>query len=201
MTDPDHETHENEERTVRCPVEGCDAEKLARGMHLHVRQSSGNGHGPRGEIPDEVSLDDAETVGTETVEMEYPTEREQDDEPRLCPYCSETFAGGQALMIHLGQVADRKDHPDDVADKHDPEDFPLIDDIAEGSAAPLIELEPDEAEAGPYIPAERVYVYIAMLIEEGERRAAQRAQRHLLREPVPSTTKRGLDEARGATHE
>jgi len=39
----DCETHENEERTVICPVEGCDAEKLARGMHLHVLHSKGDG--------------------------------------------------------------------------------------------------------------------------------------------------------------
>jgi len=80
--------HPNDERTVRCPVDGCDAEKLARGIHLHVRQSSGDGHGPQGEVPDSINFENLDTVGEQTVEMDYPEERNNEKEARLCPYCS-----------------------------------------------------------------------------------------------------------------
>lgn len=200
MTGRDRETHENEERTVLCPVESCDATPLARALHLHVMQSADERHGDQGDIPDEVNLDAAKDAGTQRVEMEYPTEREQDDEPRLCPYCGETFAGGKALMIHLGQVTGRDDHPEDVAEKHDPEDFPRADD-AGGSPPHLFEREPAGAKAGPYIRAERVYAYIGMLMAEGKTTTAQRARRCLLTGSVSLTTRQALEEAREAARE
>jgi len=182
MTGRERETHENDERTVLCPVEGCDSEQLARALHLHVRQSSGEGHGPQGEIPDDVALDDAETVGTETVEMEYPTERDTEQEVRLCPYCGQTFTGKQGLLIHLGQVAGRKNHPDDAADRHEPGEFPRVGVDEEENVVRLIEnrtganaTEPEAA-----IPAERVYYYIAELLAEDQQEEAQRARRYLL---------------------
>lgn len=116
----------NPEKVVKCPVEGCDAEKLARGMHLHVLRSVGNGHGEQGEIPDNVSLRDLEEVGTQEVEVNYPEEREVESVARLCPYCGNPFKGKNGVLIHLGQVAGRKDHPPNASRVHEPEDFPVV---------------------------------------------------------------------------
>jgi hypothetical protein len=80
-------------------------------------RSSGDGHGPRG-IPDNVSLENLETVGEREVKIDYPDKRDNEKHTRLCPYCSETFAGVQGLMIHLGQTAGRKNHPANPEDRH-----------------------------------------------------------------------------------
>lgn len=178
----DTERHRNEERKVKCPVEGCDAERLARGMHLHVLHSKGDGHGPKGVLPDDVSLEDMLTVGTETVEMEYPTERETEQEARLCPYCGEAFTGKQGVLIHLGQVAGRKNHPDDAAERHEPEDFPIVGVDEDENVVRLIEddAEDGDREAGPTVPAERVYRYIAELLAKDKQGEANRARRRLL---------------------
>lgn len=178
----DRETHKNEERTVICPVEGCDAERLARGMHLHVLHSKGDGHGPKGVLPDEVSLEDMLTVGTETVEMEYPTERDTEQEARLCPYCGEAFTGKQGVLIHLGQVAGRKNHPDDAAKRHEPQDFPRVGVDEDENVVRLIEDDPEDGDRaeGPTVPAERIYRYIAELLAKDQQGEAQRARRRLL---------------------
>ena len=119
-------TDKNDERTVRCPVESCDSTPLARGINLHIMRSSGGGHGPRGEVPDSISLENLETVGAREVEMDYPEERDNEKHARLCPYCSQTFSGVQGLMIHLGQTAGRKNHPANPRDRHEPSDFPHV---------------------------------------------------------------------------
>jgi hypothetical protein len=77
--------HTNDERTVRCPVDGCDATPLARGINLHINRSSGGGHGPAGEVPSDISLDNLETVGEREVEMDYPEERDNETHARLSP--------------------------------------------------------------------------------------------------------------------
>lgn len=121
-----HEPSRNAERVVKCPVEGCDAEKLARGMHLHVLRSVGDGHGEQGEIPDGVSFDDLEEAGTQEVEVNYPAEREVENVARLCPYCGVPFKGKHGVLIHLGQVAGRKNHPPNASKVHEPEDFQVV---------------------------------------------------------------------------
>jgi hypothetical protein len=182
MTERDRDSHENDERTVRCPVEGCDSEQLARALHLHVRQSKGDGHGPRGEIPDDVSLDDAETVGTETVEMEYPTERDTEQEARLCPYCGQTFTGSHGVKIHLGQVAGRHNHPEDAADEHEPEDFPRVTVDDEENVVGVIGRKhgATDTEVESAIPADRVYEFIAELLADDRQAEAQRVRSRLL---------------------
>lgn len=108
--------HINAERTVHCPIEGCDETPLARGVHLHVRQSSADGHGSRGEVPSGITFDDLETAGQRNVSLDYPEHRQTEDTARLCPYCKQAFRGKQGVMIHLGQVTGRNGHPDDAQD-------------------------------------------------------------------------------------
>ena len=178
MTDPN-----NDERTVRCPVEGCNAEKLARGIHLHVRQSSGDGHGPQGETPDHINLDDLETVGEQRVKMDYPEERETDTTARLCPYCSQTFAGAQGLMIHLGQMAGRENHPSDPKDLHKPSDFPRVEVDADGNVlqtGDAVESKSTDNTGKATVPTAKVFQLIANLVADGEMQTAQRVRRALL---------------------
>jgi hypothetical protein len=175
--------HRNDERTVRCPVEGCGKEVLARGVHLHVRQSSGDGHGPQGDVPDEISLENLETVGEQKVEMDYPDERDTERHARLCPYCSQTFEGVQGMMIHLGQIAGRNNHPSDPQDRHEPRDFPRVEVDADGNIKEAVDTPaatPMDGDEKGAVPRTRVFRLIAGLLADDEMRTAHRVRRALL---------------------
>jgi hypothetical protein len=156
---------------------------LARGINLHVRRSSGEGHGPQGEVPESVSLDDLETVGTREVRMEYPEDRTSDSQVRLCPYCNQTFAGIEGLMIHLGQMAGRENHPADPKRQHRPRDFPPVDVDEDGNVGAVTETPPvdgtERAETGA-VPVARVFHLVAELIADGDVQTAQRVRRTLI---------------------
>jgi hypothetical protein len=122
----DTKKYVNDERTVKCPVEGCDSTPLARGVHLHIMRSNGNGHGDQGNVPSDVTLDNLETVGEKKVEMDYPEDRKTESVARMCPYCQRPFRGSHGVMIHLGQMAGRKNHPEDAAERQEPEDLPVV---------------------------------------------------------------------------
>jgi hypothetical protein len=179
MTD----SHHNDERTVRCPIEGCDSTPLARGINLHIRQSSGDGHGPQGEVPDHIDLDDLETVGEREVRMDYPEKRNTEDVARLCPYCSLPYKGTNGVLIHLGQVAGRKNHPENAAEKHSEEDFPRVEvDEFENVTNVIDSAENSDGEDSgkAAVPPQRVYRLIADLIADDEMRTARRVRRALL---------------------
>lgn len=177
------------ERTVRCPVQGCDAEKLARGINLHVRQSKAGGHGPQGEIPDAVDLNDLDTVGSQEVSMDYPDSRETERIGRICPYCERVFQGKQAVMIHLGKMAGRDEHPERPRRKHDMEDFAIARVDENGNVIDRIDTtlmpsterrlqEENDSESSVY---QRIRDYIEDLEERGKQREAERAKNQLLR--------------------
>ena len=123
---PEDPSDEEGEPIVRCPVEGCGAEKLSRGMHLHVLRSVGDGHGAQGEYPEGIDLENLEVVGRKEVNVDYPEEREAESVARLCPYCERPFKGKNGVLIHLGQMAGRKDHPQNASEVHEPTDFPVV---------------------------------------------------------------------------
>lgn len=114
------------EPTVKCPVEGCDAEKLKRGIHLHVRQSKGSGHGPQGEVTSTINLDNLETSGSQEVSMDYPETRQTERVGRRCPFCKEVFRGKQGVMIHLGRVASSGSHPKNPKKEIDAEKLAIV---------------------------------------------------------------------------
>ena len=180
----DRERHRNDERTVECPVSGCDAEVLARGINLHVRRSTGNGHGKQGAVPEEVSFDDLETVGSEPVEMDYPEERETEQVARLCPYCGTPFTGKQGVLIHLGQVAGRKNHPEDAPERHAPEDFPRVAVDRHENVVGVVDDYPGDSSSSSReedaVEIEEVYRLVADLLAEGMTEAAARARAQLL---------------------
>jgi len=185
--------HKNDEKTVRCPVEGCEEELLSRGLHLHVMKTSGDGHGPQNELPEDVDLDEAEEMGSREVEMEYPEERNSEDVARLCPYCERPYRGKHGVMIHLGQVAGRKNHPGDASEQHEPEDFAIVhvdenenvvETVEEGTTMPSTERR-RERESDPDLGSlspEKVKEYIEGLREQGLEEEADRAEQMLLSE-------------------
>lgn len=122
---PEDNSEKRGEKVVRCPVEGCDAEHPTRGLHLHLMRSVGDGHGEQGDYPD-VDIDDLEEVGREEVSVNYPEERESETVARLCPYCGNPFRGKEGVMIHLGQMTGRKNHPPNASAVHEPADFAVV---------------------------------------------------------------------------
>jgi len=181
---PQTNKHSNEERTVRCPVEGCDYEGLARSLHLHVRQSSGDGHGPHGDIPEQIDLSSAETVGTQRVEMDYPENRNVENVARQCPFCGMVFNGKHGVMIHIGQTEGKKNHPDDATDQVDADDLPIVEldedenivNVVEGDAKMPSTKRREEKED----EEDRIKRYISRLRDEGKDKEADIAEQELL---------------------
>jgi hypothetical protein len=174
--------HSNDERTVRCPVEGCGKEVLSRGLHLHVLKSDGGGHGPRDEVPEKLDLDAAKDVGEAEVVMDYPEERETEDAARFCPYCNQTFSGLNGLMIHLGQKAGRDNHPVNPKDRHEPGDFPPVEVDADGNLQKSADDgvgEVEQLETGT-IPVRRVLSLVADLMADQKPLMAHRVRKELL---------------------
>lgn len=181
---PQTNKHSNEERTVRCPIEGCEYEGLSRSLHLHVRQSNAEGHGPHGDIPEHIDLSEAETVGTQRVDMDYPEHREVEQVARQCPFCDMVFNGKHGVMIHIGQTAGRKNHPEDAAEQVEAEDLPVVEldenqniiNVVEGDATMPSTKRRQEKEA----EEDRIQKYINRLREEGKDKEADIAEQELL---------------------
>lgn len=178
--------HRNDETVVKCPVDGCNAEKLSRAIHLHVRQSSGNGHGPHGDVPESLDMENLEKVGTQTVEMDYPEDREVDNVARLCPVCGKAFNGFRGVQIHLGQVQGRGVHSDDAPEKYEKDDFPIAEVDEDMNVINIVEeaqLMPStqaRIEGKDSIPISDVQNFIDGLKEDGEDEFAERAENELL---------------------
>lgn len=177
--------HVNEERTVVCP--GCGDEKLARGVHLHIMRSNDEDHGPQGEIPDEFDLDNLDDAGTAEVSMDYPDRRDTEQVARLCPYCEKPFRGKHGVLIHLGQVRGRKDHPETYPDDLDPDEFTIVhldehenivEVVDEGTVLPSTKRR-REKEQQEELP-EKVKEYIEELRAKGKEEEAELAKEKLL---------------------
>lgn len=182
------------EKVVKCPVPNCEAEKLRRSIHLHIRQSSGGGHGEHGDTPDtykDMDTSELEVVGVKNVNFNYPDERdEQDDTVRLCPYCGQSFDGYRSLAIHVGQAANKPEeekHPEDASDKLEPENAPIaqvdakndvIEIVKEGNLMPSTKHRILSESEG--VSPERIQDFIDELKEEGHLKFARRVENKLL---------------------
>lgn len=114
-------SHTNKETVRKCPY--CEEEVLSRGLHAHVFNTEGSGHGPRDSTPDNFEVKDAEIVGTRSVTMVNPTEYNVEHRRYVCDYCNNSFRGKLGMKIHLGRKAGKDEvHPED-ADERDPESF------------------------------------------------------------------------------
>jgi hypothetical protein len=154
-------------------------------------RSSGDGHGSQNELPPDLDLDKAKEVGSREVEMEYPEERESEQVARLCPYCERPFRGKHGVMIHLGQTAGRKNHPENPRELHEPDDFAIVHVDEDGNVTEKVEEETTmpsterrrEREADgdmDSLSPEKVEEYIESLREQGLDNEADRAEQMLL---------------------
>lgn len=186
---PAGKAKENSEDTVACPVEGCDAEPLKRGLHMHVWQSDGHGHGKRGEVPDDLDLDGARKRRKERVSINYPDKVNLENVERLDTYTGEVFKGKRGLMIHLGQKAGQDNIPNKVTEMHDGEDFPIVRTDDDGNIVELIEPGSDDVpSAAPHlpwtdtIPKERVVNFIEEVENTTGAATAEKIREALLEE-------------------
>jgi hypothetical protein len=146
----------NEENKVRCPVEGCDKEVLARGLFMHIFQTDdpeGEGHYPRYQVPPDIDQEKIKITGKEEVEMDYPDEQSLDEAYYLDTYTGKAYKGKRGLMVHLGQKAGRDNIPSDVTKRHSAEDFPLVKIDDDGNVTEVIRWPTgDVPPIEPYIP-------------------------------------------------
>jgi uncharacterized C2H2 Zn-finger protein len=176
------------ETVVKCPVEGCDAEKLSRGIYLHVRQSKGGGHGPQGDIPNGLNLDNLESAGSQEVSMDYPDTRKRETVGRKCPYCDQIFKGKRGVMVHLGRAAGDNQHPKNPKENHDGTEFETVRTYNSGSAEHGGESSIKGSEVKRRLQRieksslrERVEEYIADLRDRGKEQEAEKAEAKLLK--------------------
>lgn len=178
-------SHNNQESVVKCPVNGCDHEGLSRGIHLHVRQSSGDGHGPHGDTPEKLDFDDLEVVGEKGVKMDYPDERSEEDVVRLCPFCGSAFKGFRGIKIHVGQKRGQGVHPEDAIEitkddcpiAHVDDDMNVIELVEENAIMPSTKRR---IEGGNSIEYDDVVSLIEEFEDEGKNEAADRIRSELL---------------------
>lgn len=111
-----YRSHTNLEAVRQCPY--CDAKPLSRGLHVHVMNSEDDDHGPRGEVPDGFSVEDAEIVDRKEVTVEKPTKYSVDHHRLVCDYCGQTFKGELGIQVHLDRKAGEDDlHPGEAVDR------------------------------------------------------------------------------------
>lgn len=147
---------ENLEAKVECPITGCGKEVTARGLNMHVFHTNdpeGKGHYPKGETPPDFDPSAVEVIGEEEVEMDYPDHVDIEETEYLDTYTGKAYQGKRGLMIHLGQMAGQHNIPENVRDRHDADDFPLVETDENGNITEVIR-EPSGTvpPIKPYLP-------------------------------------------------
>lgn len=146
----------NEEDVAKCPVDGCFAEPPKRGLFMHIFQSDdspGEKHGERFSVPDDIDVSEIKVSGTERIEMEYPDRQDIEEARYLDTYTGKAYQGKRGLMVHLGQTAGRNNIPEDVTDRHDGGDFPIVEIDEDGNVTEVIkEAEGNVPPLDPYVP-------------------------------------------------
>ena len=106
-----------------------------------------------------------ETVGEESVHVDYPEKRNDDTRYVLCPFCYDIFKGERGIQTHLSKKSGQGQHPEDAAERYELEELPLSG-----------EVRTTEEKYSP----NKVKRYINHLLAEGEIEEARRAKRFLL---------------------
>jgi hypothetical protein len=123
-------------------------------MHIfHTDDPEGEGHYPRYEVPPDFSRDDVEVVGKKEVEMDYPDDQGLDEGQYLDTYTGKAYEGKRGLMIHLGQMAGQHNIPEDIAERHDPEEYSKVETDEKGNITEVLRY-PDGSvpPIEPYLP-------------------------------------------------
>jgi len=147
---------DSKEDMVECPIGGCDTETLARGLYMHIFQTDDpeeESHYPRGEVPSHIDEEEIKVTGKKEVELDYPDEQDLEDARYLDTYTGKAYKGKRGLMVHLGQLAGKNNIPEDVTERHDATDFPIVETDKNGNITDVLKW-PEESvpPLEPYLP-------------------------------------------------
>lgn len=149
-------SNRNETEKVKCPVEDCNEEVVKRGLFMHIFQTDdaeGEGHYSRYTIPDDIDPEDIKVTGKEEVEIDYPEEQDLENLYYLDTYTGKAYEGKRGLMIHLSHSSGKNNIPSDVTERHDADDFPIVDVDTFGNITEVIKWpEGDVPPLEPYLP-------------------------------------------------
>jgi len=144
-------TKANQEKRVECPE--CGDSIIKRGLFAHVFQSNDEIHGERFSVPDGFAVEEAEEVGEEEVELDYPEQIDLGETYYLDTYTGKAYEGARGLMVHLGQMAGQHNIPEDVAERHEARDFPEVEIDDDGNITEVISWQSDDVPPlEPYLP-------------------------------------------------
>lgn len=144
---------DSKEDTVECPIDGCDTETLARGLFMHIFQTDdpeGEGHFPRGEVPSHINEEEIKVTGEEDVDVDYPDTQNLEKANYLDTYTGKAYQGKRGLMVHLGQMSGKDNIPEDVTERHEANDFPIVEVDDDGNITEV--LKPAEGNVPPLEP-------------------------------------------------
>lgn len=103
---------DDEEPIRKCAY--CGEEKKSRGLHAHVMNTNGNGHGSYRKVPDGFKASDAEIVGYENIDKrETVSDTKSGKELILCRICGDSSKGMHGFNIHVKKMAGKENHPED----------------------------------------------------------------------------------------
>lgn len=149
-------TTRNEEDTVICPIEGCEQEVTSRGLYMHIYHTNddpGEGHYPKYELPPDIDEEEIKPSGTREVAVDYPETQDLGDTTYFDTYTGKCYEGKRGLMVHLGQLAGRGNIPEDITDRHDADDFPIVEADDDGKILEVLKpAEGDVPSIEPYLP-------------------------------------------------
>jgi hypothetical protein len=98
-------------------------------------------------------MEDLKVTGETTVDMDFPEEVDLEEKYYLDTYTGKAYQGRRGLMIHLGQSAGKHNIPDNVTDRHDADDFPIVDVDDDGNITEVYKNpEADVPPLAPYLP-------------------------------------------------
>lgn len=145
-----------EEDLVKCPVDGCDEEFVKRGLFMHIwstDDSPGKGHRPRESIPPDLNLEEVDITGKTTIKNSYPDTVELDNAEYFDTYTGKTYQGKRGLMVHLGQLAGENNIPEDVTERFEADDFPVVETDENGNITEVLKWGSDKVPpVEPYLP-------------------------------------------------
>lgn len=123
---------------------------------MHIFQTDdpdGAGHYPRYDIPPYLVEEDLKVVDQEEVTIDYPDEQNLEEVWYLDTYTGKAYKGKRGLMVHLGQMAGQDNIPEDITDRHDADDFPIVDIDDDGNVTEVKKWPSSDVPAlEPYLP-------------------------------------------------
>lgn len=135
--------------THKCPY--CEKEAKPRGLKNHVRLSSGNGHGDKGEVPDDYAVPDAgdEPADEPATDADEPAESVDADSG---PSPGRDAAEVTADDLTTTDAPEASDGPTEASD--DGDDFPFDPDAEgavrlDGDETVYVRVDGDIVEASP----------------------------------------------------